>query len=723
MNSVKMATGCVACLLGCQWLPAQEPGTNDRPVNAGQLDEVVVVAGKAAVPGGTAEEGYRLDDTSVGPLGKLRFLDVPYSVSVTSGELIENRIAKNPTDALKTVPTVASLMSSAGYSSMHRVMIRGFNASDQNTLRNGLTNRSFTLPPMEDIERIEVMNGLSGFLYGFSAIGGSVNYVTKQPLADPFAAITGGVYENGIFFGQVDVGGPLYGDLLTSRLNLYAEEGGGYIDGSDRNRQLVSGAVRCSPFDGTDLDVRVYHQELDYTGLQTYFNITGINYRVPDAFDPAKQYGQPWTTNEATQSVVDAAIDSRLNDVFTFRGAFRYGDMERKYRFVGAQLTDLGGSYRETFVDSSGNDEWTTAAYGLVDAEFDTGSLEHKLTFGYTHWGFTFERGANFIAELGPSHVSSPRFYDVPGRAQGFDRRMRSTTHSFLIGDQIEITPRWSLLAGVNYAMLDNQLTGAYLSTPAAVSHIHQDAFTPTAAVVFKPAEDLSLYASYIQGLEQGGAAPGFAANAFEVLDPTVSDQFEIGAKTTLWDRFHLSTALFRIDKANQYVDPGDNVFKDDGRQVHQGVEVLASGRLLPDLTLIGGVTAFSAEVEAAADNPAAVGDTPVNVATRQAGLYLEYDLPFCQSLPGDLTFICGANFYGKRPVNIPNTGYVPSATTCDVGLRYCPVENLTFNLNVSNVFDKNYWSYYRNQGDGIAEDGLLLGDPRLFSASVKYRF
>ncbi len=120
--------------------------------------------------------------------------DTPYSINVTSGDLIENRAAHTEGDALMTNPSVSvSVAPNAANASLSRVYIRGFNASDQNELRDGFDDRSFTIPPIENVQRIEVLNGLSGFLYGFTNPGGTINYVTKQPTPDEHTELKTGV--------------------------------------------------------------------------------------------------------------------------------------------------------------------------------------------------------------------------------------------------------------------------------------------------------------------------------------------------------------------------------------------------------------------------------------------------------------------------------------------------------------------------------------------------
>lgn len=696
--------------------PAPAGPVTGAASNTVTLPEVVVTAAPVQADG-SASNGYRYGSSEVGPLGRLPLKETPLSVHVTSGELIANRDVHDPVDALKTAPTVMPLMSAGGYSSMHRVLIRGFSASDQSELRDGLTDRSFTLQPVEDIDRIEVLNGASSFLYGFSSVGGTVNYVTKPPTETPLATLSMGQYNEGVRFGHVDLGGPLGSDSLGYRMNVYGEDGEGYIDDSEQTRGLLSGALRYRLLPDTHLFTAFYVQSLDMEGLKTYFDSSGIGYSVPDAFDPTRQYGQPWTRNESEKGIIDIGLDSKINEAFSVRGAFRRGDMWREYRYVSAKLLNEAGDYEETFVDSPRQDESTSAAYALVDARFETLDLEHTLTFGYTHWGFRFERGADFKAPLGPSSVNDPAAYDIPGDSGDQNTFNEQAVHNVLAGDRVQISPEWSTLVGLNYAMFRKE-TGQFNPWGTAYSPDDSQAeLTPCLGLVYQPIEDLSFYSSYMQGLVNGGSAPSTAANAGEILDPSVSDQYEVGAKATLYRTLDVSLALFRIETINEYIDPSDNVYKQDGRQTHQGAEVEANARLLNCLTVVGGFTAMQAEIEKAASNPAAEGETPINVPETSARLHAEYDLPRALAIPGILTLTGGASYYGSRPVDLPNTHSIPDVTLLDAGVRYRPLDRLTLTLNVSNLTDEHYWQYYR------VGDGLLLGDPRLYAFSARYTF
>jgi len=669
---------------------------------------------------GSAESGYRTGSATIGPLGRAPLQDTPYSVSVTSGEMIANRGAHTVFDALQGNPAVANLMVPSSYSSLSRVMIRGFTAADQSDLRDGLVDRSFTYPPLENVERIEVINGFTSFLYGFSSPGGTVNYVGKKPTANLLADLTVGEYGGGINFQQADFGGtiPYTDGRLTSRFNVYHEDGETYIDHGDQRRTLLSGALDFRVLPGTVLKGDVSYQDYTVNGLQTYFDAPGGNWatsgiHLPSAssFDPSKQYGQTFSNNKSEKTLLGIGLDSKLNGVFTLRSAYRYGDMWRQYDYVGATLLDNAGNYTEKYTNTPRQHESTNSVYALVDASFDTSIVHHDVTFGYTGAEYYYTRGVDVTKVLGPSNIAAPLSVSDPGlQLGGTTNYQRQYLDNYLVGDQIRFNSYLSALLGVNYATVKQNGTG--LNAVLSTSNFNQSKFTPSFALMYKPVPSVTTYVSYMQGLIAGGTAPAAAANANQILSPSVSEQYEVGAKATLGG-MDLTAALFRIDKVNEYLDPSDSIYKQDGREVHQGGEVVASGKVVERLTVVGGFTLMDAEVTRAKNNTALEGKTPINVPESQAKLYLEYELP----LVPHLTATAGGDYFGRRPVDALNTTYFPEAVTWDAGLRYQPSiygHRASFNLNVTNLLDKRYWAYYRSG------DGLLLGEPRLFAFSAK---
>lgn len=718
---------------------AQTAPADDQPAASDPVSEVIVTDKAMTEPEGSEASGYRNRTGQVGPLGKMTLKDTPFSLNVTSGELIENSNAHTAADALKTNPTATSMMSSGGYPSMSRIMVRGFSASDQNELRDGMSDRSFTWVPMENVERVDVLNGLSSFLSGFgssSGSGGLVNYVSKKPTDKPLASLNTGVYNGGVGFAHADMGGRVAatGDRVGYRVNLYHEDGSTYIDDSSQQRSLFSAAfdVRLAP--DTKLWTDIWYQKLHATGIQTYIAPANWNTQgVPDAskFDPTKQYGQNWTYNKSEKTVAGLGLDTKLSDIFSARLGYRHGTMWRDYALVTDIVQTDGNSYKQYYTRSARQNEVTNAGYAMLDAKFDTLGIHHDATAGYNASKYYFMRGWDVPGSpgttgqlLGSSSIDSPAAFANPNLSAGGKSRQNPVRwDSFLVGDVIKFNEQWSVLAGVTHARYSSKtadwgVTAATASATEKASRLTQSADTPSYAIMFKPVPSVTTYASYAESLEPGGTAPAtfnghVVSNAYEIMPPNVSKQYEVGVKNTIGG-MDLNTALFRIEKANEYTDPSSYIYKQDGHEIHQGVEFTGTGKLTEDLTFVGGFTWMDAHIEEAKAAPTTEGKTPVNVPDWQGRAYLEYALPFLENL----TAIGGANYYGRRPVTTTNTKLIHEAATVDLGLRYKPElygHPMSINLGVTNLFDTSYWAYWYSNGEG-----MMLGQPRLVSLSVK---
>lgn len=656
--------------------------------------------------------------------------DTPYAINITSSELIENRGAHTQGDALMTNPSVSvSAAPTQPSASLSRVFIRGFNASDQNEFRDGLVDRSFTVPPIENVERIEVLNGLSGFLYGFTNPGGAINYVTKKPSADPKLDTTIGVYGGGILYEHIDAGGALSSDKRWQyRANLYNEEGSTYIDGGTQKRDLVSGVVSFQATPGTVISTDFSHHEFELHGQQLtftpYVNASG-QVIVPKAFDASKQYGQDWTYTKSQKDLVGASINSELNDVFTLRAAYRYGTMWRDYTQITGAFTADPDIYTERYVATPTQTEKTHSGYALVDANFSTFDIDHKLTFGFNGTEFTYGRGldnggvgptSGYV--LGLSTITSPAYYDIPTSII-VDRDNRVTTQeqsleNYIVGDHITFNKYWSAIAGLNYSRNIVHTTGVTGSYTLGASNSEDTALSPSTSLIFKPLSNVTTYVTYMEGLAPGITAPTTSggrtiSNAGEYLPAATSEQWETGVKTTLGG-LDLNAALFRIDKVNAVAQPLSSTtatYGYDGREIHQGLEVTATGKLNDQWTFTGGFTLMDAEVTA---SPTYAGKKPVNVPDSQFRAYLEYT-PF---MPG-LVFTAGANYDGPRAVDAANTAFLPESIRYDAGVRYETMvegKKVSANLNVYNLLDEDYWLH--------SNGSLLLGTPRTVSFALK---
>ena len=156
-----------------------------------------------------------------------------------------------------------------------------------------------------------------------------------------------------------------------------------------------------------------------------------------------------------------------------------------------------------------------------------------------------------------------------------------------------------------------------------------------------------------------------------------------------------------------------NNVYSQNGQEIHKGWEFALTGRVTERLTLVGGYTALDATVRKSS-TAGVSGKTPQGVPERMGKLYAEYDLP---AVPG-LTLTGGVSYTGRTWWDATNTLAVPAVTVVDGGLRYqrrLYGKDAVFRVGVSNLTGKDYWT----TRSGI----LYLGAPRTLSLSATLAF
>ncbi|MCT7598169.1 TonB-dependent receptor [Aliarcobacter butzleri] len=290
----------------------------------------------------------------------------------------------------------------------------------------------------------------------------------------------------------------------------------------------------------------------------------------------------------------------------------------------------------------------------------------------------------------------------------------KSTNSNIIIGDDITFNEHFSALVGFNYTTVE---TKNYNSDGSQDGEGYDKSeLTPTVSLIFKPFEDLTTYVTYMEGLSKGDIVPNDSVeynDPGKILDPYVSKQYEIGAKYAISESLLLSSALFRIEKANSYEERTSNgkiTMTQDGLQIHQGLELVATGKITDDLTIMAGGTLMDIEVSKT-ENSALKGKRPTGVSDLLVKLYAEYNIPMIQGL----TLTGGAYHSGSMYKDSTNSQKIDAYTVYDAGLRYkTKIDKYptTFNLNVANLTDKDYW---------VAS--YELGIPRTVAFSMKMEF
>lgn len=669
-----------------------------------QLPVVTVRAGTASPQTeGKASAGYRSKTlTSLGQLGSASLQETPFSVSVVPQELIQNIQAQSADDIYKISPSTRTITAqNTGWSPA--VSIRGFTSYD--TAEDGLRRPYNHAAVVEDKERVEILNGLSGFLYGAAAPGGMVNYVYKRPTAQRYSSVTLGNYGGSQNYIHGDFGGPIDADDDTRyRLNVVKQEGNTAVDDQSISRELVSGAFDWDLTDKLLLEVNAIYNHYKTQSPSAYWYYSIPRSTTPDV---SKNWSQAWALDDVKNTKLSSRLTYQLNEHITLRGAYSYSVLERPEQVHTLNSVSSTDGYEQLAYRAGKSKSNYEAAQALADIQFDTAAISHKVTLGHfmfseKAWSSSYFSGTGWLGPYSfstPTHIAQPAF---PGDTTSLYYAGRDSNRNYVIGDSIKLNQQWSALVGITRSTITSKTLAEDGSETQA--QYKKSRNSPSLSLVLTPVSWLSTYASYIEGLEVGGRAPDTASNAKEVMPAMVSKQKELGIKATLGE-MQLTSALFEIEKAYEYTGT-DNTYTQNGRQNHKGIELTATGKATRKLTLLGGVTMLDTKLKGGDYS----GKKPINVADFVAKIYAEYELPVT-----GLTLTGGVYYTGKQWADEANADRLPAYTTLDAGLRYIMSmqgKPLTLRLNINNIEGKNYWanSYY-------------AGAPRSIAFSAQYQF
>lgn len=238
-----------------------------------------------------------------------------------------------------------------------------------------------------------------------------------------------------------------------------------------------------------------------------------------------------------------------------------------------------------------------------------------------------------------------------------------------------------------------------------------QTEFSPRVGIVYKPIPNLSLYASYSRSF-----LPTFFARnrEGEFFEPQRGTQFEIGTKAELGEKMSVNLAYFDTTITNVLTeDLSDPFFSTQtGKQNSKGVEISASGEILPGWSIFGGYVYNDAKITD--DNTIPVGNRINNVPRHAVSFSTNYEIQ-----QGNLKGLgAGLGFYfvSDRQGDLENTFTVPSYLRTDASIFYRR-DSFKVALNVRNLFDIDYFE--------TAQGNLRVrpGEPFTVIGSVSFEF
>ncbi|SAL61388.1 TonB-dependent siderophore receptor [Caballeronia terrestris] len=632
------------------------------------------------------------DTVNAGALGARKQVDTPFSTVVVSSEEGEDMFATTANDLFKYDPAVSNISNNA-IAENAMFTVRGIPIDTLNGIK--VDGQSFpswdTDLSLEPFEQVQLLKGLSGFMYGFGAPGGIVNYVLKRPTDDPYRSVSIGYQSAGVFSEKIDVGGRVGTDKRFGyRVNLVNEEGNTAEANGHLRRQVASGAFDFRITPDLVLSADAFYQKRKTNG--TLFGLLfGSGLGIPDASQVTHQLTQPQNWYETEMASFGAGLDYRLSENWHASLKYRFAKENRYNSDSLLYVFDSAGNYSNTLYAAL-----TRYFYQNVDAmvqgQFSTGSIKHDVVFGAGYQAQVSEydnsEGWNVGYPLGESNIygSTLLTNDAVHIGGNLYRQSLTTQTAVYASDTVQFNSRWSALVGLRYTQYRQH---TYDPTGAVASQYDADPVTPTVALMFKTDPYSTVYASYVESLEQGGSASNTNVNFPAQFGPLKSKQYEVGFKTDR-QKWGANIALFRVDQGYNYTN-SQNVYVQSGTKRYTGLDASGWVQLASDWRLLGGVMWLNTKA-VDVDDPTIEGNRVYGAPRFTATGRVEYNPSYLRSL----TVALGGKYVGNMAVDAANTQYVPGYVIYDLSGRYdtrIAGKDVTLRAGINNLLNRRYWT------------------------------
>lgn len=656
---------------------------------------------------------------SLNILGEKDVLDTPFTIRNYSDQAIQDSHAHTIMDVLKIDPSIRTTTNSGHLN--ENFNIRGFNVNWDDLNLNGAYGMAPSGRVSTDIlSSVTVLKGPNALIAGMApggSVGGVVVANTKRADKE-LTRVTANFEDEGFYKSGFDVA-RRFGENQEFGARVSANYGQGehIVEGlEDETISAVMGLDWTT--DKAKINLDAYSTKDDRNGGSPAMVSFATLGKVLDAPDGRSNYLPNLWGSQSANYIGLSGEYKLLDNLKVIAGV---GTAEQKYQghLFGTRLvvTDAAGNANSQYYHVKMNQRNTAANLGLEGA-FQTGSVQHVvgLRADYLHRDTNMHSKAGetkFLTNLyNPSNLGS-----MPA-APSISQTADNDYISYSFTDQISLLDdKLQFILGARYQDID-------IKNPTKPENNYsEDKVSPSLGIVVKPwGEDVSLYASYVEGLSQGSTVNNKDdANDGTTFAPFQTKQYEIGAKYQHGSWLH-TLAAYQIEKPSTItetfatpVNDYTQITTDGGETKSKGVEYGFSGNIIDDLIVWGNLAYIDVKYE---KNTTAniVGNTVEGQPEFTAGLGLEYHLPQVEGFSVNTR----VNYVDSQYLNNSNTLELPNYTLLDVGAKYTTNVggvDTTFRANIDNVTDEKYWA-------GVFNSGFTtLGSGRTYKLGVSFDF
>jgi len=676
--------------------------------NAWSDDQVLAEVQVTAAAEAEASNGYQPVFSRASTKTDTALLDTPQSVSVVTAQQIKDQAVQSMAEAVRYTPGVTFAQ---GEGNRDAAVIRGSTSTGDFYL-DGVRDDVQYYRDVYNIDRVEVLKGANGLAFGRGGAGGAINRVSKEAGWTPVREVNVSVGSYDHKRIGLDVGGGLT-STVAGRVNVVSEDSDSYRDGASVRRNGISPTLTLKPGDRTKVVLSA-----------EYFN----DLRVTDRGIPS-QNGKPFKTDESTffgnaeQSptettvrTVGATIEHQLKNGVMLSNKTRYADYDKYYQnvYASSDVPTTGANAGTVRISQYRDDTQRQNLFNQTDLifGFNTGSVKHQMLAGLE---VGRQDSKSFrLDEKNITRVPATNPFLVTTFNPAVVNRNTETTvevTSLYLQDQITLNRQWQMVLGLRQDRFVTDFTDKVGTNSSKTTDTE---LSPRAALIYKPVDAVSVYASYSKTfVPRAGDQLSSLTASNNKFDPESFLNKEVGVKWDARADLSLAAAIYRLERSNVAItDPAvtTQAILVDG-QVVKGIELSATGRINRAWSMTGGYAFADSAITESQTAVIKAGNETNQTPRHTFSLWNRFDLNDRYGVA--LGVVSRSRMFAQDD----NTVKLPGYGRVDAAAFFNASKSLQLQLNIENLLNRDYYLNAHNNNN------ILPGSPIAARLSATYKF
>ena len=629
----------------------------------------------------------------------LPILDVPQSVSVITDEEIKDQGFREIGDIIRYMPGVNT---SQGEGHRDAVVFRGVR-STADFYQDGVRDDGQYFRSLYNVEQLEILRGPNALLFGRGGTGGLINRVSKKA-------------EIGEAFGSIDFGADSFGaadlavdanfatsDSIAVRLHLHTDSLANHRDFYEGERYGINPTLKIQVDDATTIDLSYEyadHERFIDRGIPTannkpveslkdvVFGVEGLNLQTLEA------------------SILRGSLAHDYSDTGKFNMSITSSDFKKMYKnlYAAGYDADANTVKLDGYLDPTKRQNLIVSAN--VVNEFSNGSTSGTLLVGlefvdtdnknYRYNTFFNNRAGSDAGEPTDQQIFNiTRPLSIAKTSIGLDSAVDYTTDlksssesdltvtSLYLQGDIDFSDSWKMIIGGRLDNFDITVTDVKKSQDQSRK---DDMFSPRLGVIYKPADNMSLYVSYSESfLPRSGEQYKKLDASGAALAPDVYKNTEFGYKYDINDALTFTAAIFDSESTRAEKDNETGEMNEIRGLEVEGYEVELSGDIDDQNNLTFGYTSLDGVTSKGTKQPR-------EVPNQMLSLWYSYQAN--ETFGFGLGVTHQAESFIKDTTNGSTGPALPDYTRVDFALHINASDNDVVRVHIENLTDELYFPH-----------------------------